>query len=68
MKKDIWHQLEVKTGKQKMLWVMAIAISVIFSNNLVDFFNNLFNNPPLAGFLYAVSFFVFRIILGKLFD
>jgi len=66
--KDIWHQLEVKTGKQKTLWVLTIISSAVFGNNVADLLRNITQEPLLFGTLYISSFFLLRIILGKLFD
>ncbi|MHA1344434.1 MAG: hypothetical protein ACTSQG_10625 [Promethearchaeota archaeon] len=68
MPKDIWDALEVKTGRQITLWILTIVISAIFGNNIMEVIKNISQSPMIAGTLYITSFFIFRIILGYLFD
>ena len=67
-KKDIWDRLEVKTGRQVTLWVLTIAVAIVFGNNLFDFIINTVGNPGISVFVYFGLIFIFRIILGHLFD
>ena len=67
-KKDIWHQLEAKTNKQITLWILTISTAILLGNNILSFISNMLNNSPLSPFVYLISLFLIRIILGKLFD
>jgi len=67
-KKTIWEALEAKTGKQVSLWLITIVSMVIFSNNVLTWWGNLVQSPGLVGVFNLLTFFILRIILGKLFD
>ena len=67
-KKTIWGALEAKTGKQITLWVVTIALMVLFSNEVLAWWGNFIHSPGLVGIFNLITFFTFRVILGRLFD
>jgi len=67
-KKTLWEATESKTNRQITLWVITLVTMVVFSNNVIQFYENIVNNPGVAGVLNLFSFIGLRIIFGYLFD
>ena len=66
--KSIWEATDVKTGRQITLWIISLVTMVVFSNNVLSWWSNFIENPGLVGIFNLLTFFVFRVLLGYLFD
>jgi len=66
--KGLWEATSAKTGKQITLWIITVVTMVIFSNNVIQWWGNLIQNPGLVGIFNLFTFIALRIILGYLFD
>ena len=66
--KNLWEATEAKTNKQITLWIITFVMMVSFTNNVLQWWSNIIENPGLVGIFNLLTFIALRVILGYLFD